>query len=348
MVLIMKITIKTLLPILLFSFLFNCQKESQNKGQNNSIIGLLYVKNFDDTQCSTNALTPLGGTIAALNTDTIENSSTRSGVVGTATEVYVISQNSSGFNTLIKKLSNGTFSNFAGSTTSGDTDATGTNAAFTSLTSIVADSSGNLYVVDEKARKVKKITTAGVVTTLVTYVNETPRALAIDKNNNIFISVNSGKINKLDSNLNLTVYKSGISGNPPAMITVDSSGNLYYTTLDSAYTYGFNGGSGTIIKIGTDLNTSTFATIPTLYAISADSKGNIYALEGGTSSVYIRGAVQKISSSGTATKIIQGSKVSNSSCTYNMPIYPGYAISLNSNDELFLYGPNNLVYKFKN
>src|SRR4051812_5174405 len=48
---------------------------------------------------------------------------------------------------------------------SGSTDATGTAARFNNPQNVAVDSSGNLYVADSGNNKIRKITSAGVVTT---------------------------------------------------------------------------------------------------------------------------------------------------------------------------------------
>jgi uncharacterized delta-60 repeat protein len=57
-------------------------------------------------------------------------------------------------------------SNFAGSGTAGETDATGTSATFKRPTGATVDVDGNVYVADNGNHKIRKITPQGVVTTL--------------------------------------------------------------------------------------------------------------------------------------------------------------------------------------
>ncbi|MBI5186125.1 MAG: chitobiase/beta-hexosaminidase C-terminal domain-containing protein [Nitrospinae bacterium] len=60
----------------------------------------------------------------------------------------------------------GAVTTLAGSGTSADVNGTGTGASFMLPDGIAVDSSGNVYVADMTAHKIKKITPAGVVTTL--------------------------------------------------------------------------------------------------------------------------------------------------------------------------------------
>lgn len=76
--------------------------------------------------------------------------------------VYVVDHG----NHKIRKITpNGVVTTFAGST-EGDTDGTGTAAKFRYPYSIDVDPSGNLWVIDTHNHKLKKITPAGVVTTV--------------------------------------------------------------------------------------------------------------------------------------------------------------------------------------
>jgi sugar lactone lactonase YvrE len=77
--------------------------------------------------------------------------------------VYV----SDGLNNLIRKISpQGIVSTFAGSGSPGAVDSTGTAASFNGPAGLAFDAAGNLYVADANNNKIRKITPAGVVTTV--------------------------------------------------------------------------------------------------------------------------------------------------------------------------------------
>jgi|GEM_PF-1206061 len=83
--------------------------------------------------------------------------------VDAAGNVFVADMN----NHLIRKItSTGIVTTFAGSGSIGSTDATGTAASFNTPNGVAVDALGNIYVADTGNNLIRKITAAGVVTTL--------------------------------------------------------------------------------------------------------------------------------------------------------------------------------------
>jgi len=83
--------------------------------------------------------------------------------VDAAGNVYV----SDGVNNLIRKISpDGTVSTLAGSGLAGSVDGTGTAASFNYPAGLTVDAGGNVYVADSNNNLIRKITPAGVVSTV--------------------------------------------------------------------------------------------------------------------------------------------------------------------------------------
>ncbi len=137
----------------------------------------------------------------------------------------------------------------------GSADGTGTAASFNFPMGVAVDSSGNVYVGDNSNHMIRKITSAGVVTTLAGLTNggsgsadgtgtaasfHSPYGVAVDTSGNVYVvdSLNQ-MIRKIDSaGVVTTLAGSGSSSyadgtgtaasfNNPLGVAVDTSGNVY-------------------------------------------------------------------------------------------------------------------------
>ncbi|PQJ09182.1 hypothetical protein CJD36_020565 [Flavipsychrobacter stenotrophus] len=140
---------------------------------------------------------------------------------------------------------------------SGGDNGPATDAVFQSMTNIVTDNQGNIYISDYLARRVRKINTAGIITTIAGNGSTgfsgdngpatnaelcRPTGIALDKHGNLFIADNANnRIRKVDiAGIITTVAGSGYpfyngDGVPataaglydPIAIAVDTSDNLF-------------------------------------------------------------------------------------------------------------------------
>jgi streptogramin lyase len=177
--------------------------------------------------------------------------------------------------TIRKVTAAGAVTTLAGTaSTTGDTDGTGSAALFNYPSGVTVDGAGNLYVTDTYNDTIRKITAAGVVSTL------------------------AGSAGLSGSNDGTGMY--GLF-NQPVGVTLDASGNLYVADT----------GNGTIRRVtpagavttvagmagtsGLGDGTGTAALFNQPRGITAESTGNLYVADTGN------GAIRKISTTGAVT-----------------------------------------------
>lgn len=210
-------------------------------------------------------------------------------------------------NNCIRKITPaGDVTTFAGSGTAGTADGIGIAAQFSSPTSIVFDTTGNLYVTDALNSRIRKITPTGVVTTLAGstagYADGTGAAAQFNKpddivmapDGNLYVSDTYGnRIRKVTlAGVVTTIAGNGVAGyadgtamsaefNLPYGMSMDAVGNIYVgdmtnnrirliTTDGIVTTIIGTGGDGTVDGPG------AVAQIPGPRGIVYDANGNLY------------------------------------------------------------------------
>ncbi|ANJ73374.1 SMP-30/gluconolactonase/LRE family protein [Ralstonia insidiosa] len=162
-------------------------------------------------------------------------------------------------NLLSKITPAGVITTLAGSGTAGSQDGTGTAASFNAPSGVAVDSNGTLYVAEQKGCNIRKVTPAGVVTTLAgtgvcTHTDGTgtaaafnmPGSLVVDGNGNVYVTEYKGNtVRKITpAGVVTTLAGSGATGsadglgtsaqfNYPMGIAIDSNGVLYVTETDN-------------------------------------------------------------------------------------------------------------------
>ncbi len=206
---------------------------------------------------------------------------------------------------------------------SGSADGTGGAARFASPSSMGADAAGNLYLVDGAGAAVRKITPAGVVTTLVSSLGGN-HAIAVTAAGTVYLADRSNHaIYRLSSEgtLVLIAGQTGTSGNAngtgaaarfasPASLTVDAAGSLYVSDTGN-YTVRKITSAGVVTTLaglagvsGAVDGPGPLARFYSPGALAVDASGNLYLLDGANYSSYP--TLRRIAPSGEVSTLAGG------------------------------------------
>ncbi|MBC9932121.1 IPT/TIG domain-containing protein [Chitinophaga qingshengii] len=134
----------------------------------------------------------------------------------------------------VNKLSpGGNVSVYTGGSAAGHVDGPLATALFQNPRTIVADIYDNLYVMDGAGQRiyVRKITPAGMVSTVLTVMDNMSGGLGVDNNGTVYVSKMYQGVFKSESNGSLTKF-GGYTHSVPDKMAIDASGTLYYAGGD--------------------------------------------------------------------------------------------------------------------
>lgn len=271
-------------------------------------------------------------------------------------------------NHIIRKLwPGGMVTTLAGQTlASGSVNATGTAAQFYNPYGVAADGPGNVYVADTRNHLIRKITSAGVVSTLAGQAGtpgtangigtsaqfNTPVGVAVDGSGNVYVAdtynnlirkiTSAGSVSNLAGQALATGSVDGTGNvarfNGPYGVIVDSAGNVYvgdtYNHLVRKITSG--GAVSTLAGQagihGTANGTGTSAQFYDPIGLAVDGSGNVYVAD------TYNHLIRKITSGGVVTTLVgqAGAHGTANGTGTSAQLYYPYGVALDSWGNLYV------------
>ena len=218
------------------------------------------------------------------------------------------------YNNSIRKITSaGVVTTLAGGAYSGSADGTGAAALFTHPSGVALDSSGNVYVADSGNHTIRKITSAGVVTTLAGTAGTSgsangtgvaasfngPESVATDSAGNVYVAdYYNHTIRKITPAGVVTTF-AGMAGTPgnangtgtaasfqgPSGVATDSAGNVYVADSDNHTIRKITSAgvvttwAGATGSPGSTNGTGTAASFFYPRGVATDSAGNVYVAD---------------------------------------------------------------------
>ncbi|MEZ4364381.1 MAG: NHL repeat-containing protein [Kofleriaceae bacterium] len=247
--------------------------------------------------------------------------------VDSAGNVYV----AEGTSTIRKVTAAGVVTTLAGTAgMQGSADGTGAAARFSRPTGVAVDSAGNVYVADQNNFTIRKVTAAGVVTTLAGTAGMQGSAdgtgaaarfsgssgVAVDSAGNVYVAEGTSTIRKVTAAGVVTTLAgaAGMQGSAdgtgaearfvlPWGVAVDSAGNVYVADTNN-FTIRKVTAAGVVTTLagaarlrGSEDGTGAAARFAYPWGVAVDSAGNVYVADQSNSTI------RKVTAAGVVTTL---------------------------------------------
>ena len=223
----------------------------------------------------------------------------------------------------------GTLAGTAGS--SGSTDATGSAARFKNPPGVSVDTAGNVFVADYSNHTIRKVTSAGVVTTLAGTAGSSgstdatgsaarfayPTGVAVDTSGNVFVAEYGNHTIRKVTSAGIVTTLAGMAGSfgstnatgssarfkYPTGVSVDSAGSVFVAdTINHTIRKVTSAGvvttlAGTAGSSGSTDATGSTARFNQPYGVSVDTAGNVFVADWGNHTI------RKVTSAGVVTTL---------------------------------------------
>ena len=282
--------------------------------------------------------------------------------VDTAGNVFVADQ----YNHTIRKVTSaGVVTTLAGTPGSfGSTDATGSAARFKYPHGVAVDTAGNVFVGDYLNHTIRKVTSAGVVTTLAGTAGSSgstdatgsaarfssPAGVSVDSAGNVFVADNGNHTIRKVTSAGVVTTLAGTAGSfgstdatgsaarfkNPEGVAVDTAGNVFVaerinhtirkvTSAGVVTTLAGTAGSGDLID-----GTGSAARFAFPSGVAVDTAGNVFVADTGTN------RIRKVTSAGVVTTEAGGGIGSNNGLGSQAGFSGPYSVTVDTAGNLFV------------
>ena len=269
-------------------------------------------------------------------------------------------------NTIRKVTSAGVVTTLAGTAGSaGSTDATGSAARFSSPSGVSVDSEGNIFVADRINHTIRKVTSAGVVTTLAGTAGSNgstdatgsaarfnqPYGVAVDTAGNVFVGDTYNDTIRKVTSAGVVTTLAGLAGSSgstdatgsaarfrsPLGVTVDTAGNVFVADYNNHTVRKVTSAgvvttlAGTAGSPGSTNGTGSAARFYYPQGVSVDTAGNVYVAE-------FNNTIRKVTSAGVVTTEagVTGTAGSNNGLGSAARFKSPWGVSVNTEGNVFV------------
>ncbi|MHB8736286.1 MAG: immunoglobulin domain-containing protein, partial [Terriglobales bacterium] len=214
----------------------------------------------------------------------------------------------------------------------GSADGTGANARFNQPFRVAVDAAGDAYVADTYNHTIRKITPAGVTTTLAGLAGSSgsadgtgsaarfyyPESVAMDSTGNLYVADTSNQTIRKVTAAGVVMTLAGLAGvtgsadgtgsaarfNSPEGVAVDSAGNLYVTDTNNRTIRQVTPAglvttlAGLAGNVGSADGTGSAARFNAPSGMAVDSAGNVYVAD------YGNDTIRKVTPAGVVTTLV--------------------------------------------
>ena len=257
----------------------------------------------------------------------------------------------------------------------GSTDATGSAARFNSPSGVSVDTAGNVFVADYGNQTIRKVTSAGVVTTFAGFAGSAgtadatgsaarfyiPAGVSVDRAGNVFVADFGNHTIRKVTSAGVVTTLAGLAGSfgitdgtgsaarfyYPWSVSVDTFGNVFVADRDN-HTIRKVTSAGVVTTLaglarsaGSTDGTGSAARFNTPYGVSVDTAGNVFVAD------TYNHTIRKVTSAGVVTTLagtagsVGSTDGTGSAARFNTP----FGVSVDTAGNVFVADTNNFTIR---